>query len=428
MKKLNFLIRNISNNSFIICANISKKYFSSSKLINFNQQNIKETNLKIIRNSHITQTKMFSMENGSKHDNELEYIDKEKKLAILKMEYELLKFDMSSRINTSDNPDTFIPDEETHNNSSTSHSYSVHKVPSVVTDIQWENLLNLPSKQQRVKYYRYLFKNEMSTANYKAKKDKQVKKRYEIRKSVLDEQAGHILYGLKENSMFFYIREAKMKNFFAHRLALNKVIGEPNLVLDMEFDKHMNLYEKGETANQIREMHHLNRSNKQPFNILFCNCHKMNPNQNSNGQISTKSESLLDIIQKRMVDIENAFIEATDKSYLDLFPHENLIYLSPNAPNYMEVYDPFATYVIGALVEKSSSKPYSLAKAKREKVKTWGLGKKDLPLNHVMGILLDIKNTGDWNVALKHIPRRKLYNYQDNTDIQDKRFKNILKF
>lgn len=39
----------------------------------------------------------------------------------------------------------------------------------------------------------------------------------------------------------------------------------------------------------------------------------------------------------------------------------------------------------------------------------WGLGStKTLPLNHMLSILLDLKYTNDWNIALQHIPRRKL--------------------
>lgn len=63
--------------------------------------------------------------------------------------------------------------------------------------------------------------------------------------------------------------------------------------------------------------------------------------------------------------------------------------------------------------------PLSLAKAKRDGLKMaklpldryleWAPGsKKNLNINHMIPILLDLKLTKNWEIALKHIPRRKL--------------------
>lgn len=68
---------------------------------------------------------------------------------------------------------------------------------------------------------------------------------------------------------------------------------------------------------------------------------------------------------------------------------------------------------------QSNSEPLSLAKAKREGLKmakfpldrylTWGSGSgKSLTMNQVISILLDVKTTGDWKFALRHVPRRKI--------------------
>lgn len=66
-----------------------------------------------------------------------------------------------------------------------------------------------------------------------------------------------------------------------------------------------------------------------------------------------------------------------------------------------------------------NNEPLSLAKAKRDGIKMaklpldryleWAPGsKKNLNINHMIPILLDLKLTGDWEFSLKHIPRRKL--------------------
>lgn len=66
-----------------------------------------------------------------------------------------------------------------------------------------------------------------------------------------------------------------------------------------------------------------------------------------------------------------------------------------------------------------NNEPLSLAKAKRDGLKMaklpldryleWAPGsKKNLNINHMIPILLDLKLFGDWTYALRHIPRRKL--------------------
>lgn len=66
-----------------------------------------------------------------------------------------------------------------------------------------------------------------------------------------------------------------------------------------------------------------------------------------------------------------------------------------------------------------NNEPLSLAKAKRDGIKMaklpldryleWAPGsKKNLNINHMVPILLDLKLTGDWEFSLRHIPRRKL--------------------
>lgn len=66
-----------------------------------------------------------------------------------------------------------------------------------------------------------------------------------------------------------------------------------------------------------------------------------------------------------------------------------------------------------------NKKPLSLAKAKRlglrmarlplDQYLQWGAGSgKSLTLNQMINILLDLKQSGDWSHALRHVPRRKI--------------------
>lgn len=74
-----------------------------------------------------------------------------------------------------------------------------------------------------------------------------------------------------------------------------------------------------------------------------------------------------------------------------------------------------------------NNEPLSLAKAKREGLRMaklpldrylqWGSGSgKSLTLNQVINIMNDMKVTGDWAHSLRHVPKRKLaeFNIDEN--------------
>lgn len=81
---------------------------------------------------------------------------------------------------------------------------------------------------------------------------------------------------------------------------------------------------------------------------------------------------------------------------------------------------------------KVNQAPLSLAKAKKENLKMaklpldkylqWGSGSgKSLTINQVASILLDIKKTGDWQYALRHVPRRKIVDMEAFSSIAENR-------
>lgn len=109
-------------------------------------------------------------------------------------------------------------------------------------------------------------------------------------------------------------------------------------------------------------------------------------------------------------------------SYLDMFPPEKLVYLSPDSTNIMGKYDPDAIYVIGGIVDVSMTRPLSLAKAKKQRIQHAKLplghyvpefrpGSSQAFALHVIGdILLTLKETNDWKAAFSKIPSRYITN------------------
>jgi ribonuclease P protein 1 len=55
----------------------------------------------------------------------------------------------------------------------------------------------------------------------------------------------------------------------------------------------------------------------------------------------------------RRAPVENLCVEATESSYLDLFPKEKLIYLSPDSDVEMTSFDHDAVYIIGGIIDLS---------------------------------------------------------------------------
>lgn len=103
---------------------------------------------------------------------------------------------------------------------------------------------------------------------------------------------------------------------------------------------------------------------------------------------------------------------------MDLYPRENIVYLTPHCDTELKDYDSDNVYIIGGIVDKSLREPLTLAKAKRDKVKMAKLpldrhlnmkGAKSLTLNSMVSILLDWRIEKDWKSVLeRYVPRRKI--------------------
>lgn len=181
------------------------------------------------------------------------------------------------------------------------------------------------------------------------------------------------------------------------------------LVLDCSYDQHMTTREAINAAKQLMFCFAENRYHDEPFDLFLCNAKPE----------STTMRHLHSHIPTMM---EPHFpLNVHEASYLDLFPKDQLVYLTPHCKTDMSEYNPDLIYIVGAMVDTVNNEPLSLAKAKREGIQMarlpldrylqWGAGSgKSLTLNQMTHILLDLKKTGDWNKSLEHVPRRKIFN------------------
>lgn len=285
-------------------------------------------------------------------------------------------------------------------------------VPSKVGPKQWKELLALPSPGSRRRHYNFLFINEMKSQNERIKKQQ----RREERMKVLEESGqmwgergddpNGVIYGLGRNSLFLRLYDTTVNRFHHNKVAQAMRFGRP-LVLDCSYDEFMTPRESKNCAKQIELMLSQNRSHNEPFDLHLCNASR-----------DSRLMQYLIKINPALYDDTHP-IHVTDKSYLDVFPHKELVYLTPNAREELEEFSEDEIYIIGAMVDRSDPRPLSMAKAKRENLRmkklpldkhlVWGLGGKSLTINQMVAIMLDIRATGgDWKVALDHVPKRKL--------------------
>lgn len=241
-----------------------------------------------------------------------------------------------------------------------------NRVPSVINPNQMKELLELKGFMARRKKYRYYFLKELLPKIDKEKKEmKRLKKLEELKMRDEQEDSDHLQYGLNKNTILLYIRDQSVSRYYALRQSYALMFGQ-SLVFDLGFKNEMNPRELTNMVDQLQLAYSLNKIDKDPFNLHFTN-------------VDPVSHGKLKLAMPQIEDASN-MITITDKSYTELFPKKQLIYLSPDAPKVLKSYDPDTVYIIGGIVDLGNEAKLTMSKAKRE-----GIAMAKLPLeDHLM--------------------------------------------
>jgi len=205
-----------------------------------------------------------------------------------------------------------------------------------------------------------------------------------------------------------YLNNQYMGKFLNKRLVARREISQP-LIVDMRFsDPKQNKFHN--VIDQLQSLHTINKSSADPFRMIHVNL-----------QQDSLFEKKFVAMVKKTDGMEGETFEYTRKSYFDLSPvvsPEEIVYLSPDADEHLEEFNPRSVYVIGALVDSSSSRWLTKTTAYNEKIAVKSLplkeylnfggvtARKDLNLDTVLNILLRLKKTNSWIEALKEVPHR----------------------
>lgn len=306
------------------------------------------------------------------------------------------------------------------------------QVPENITDEQLETLAELTTKSSKKKYLKYLaIKEGHKKANREKKEKKKAEKFAEINKEEVGPADG--LEDVEEGEGEPKLRNTYLLQFWtrsidralAWRAAQAMRFGQP-LVFDMSYDRHMMRREMENTISQLMESEGWNRRSVDPFHLHFCN---LQPD-------GAYHRELLKRYGQETWD--RLFITSSSQRHVDIFPREDLVYLTADSPNVLSKYDHSKVYIIGALVDRSIQSGVSLANAKRLNLSTarlpldeylhWEIGAKNLTLDQMIRIMMTAKETGSWKKALEFVPKRKhdgfhQHRRQDGTQRIEKAFK-----
>ncbi|XP_047218664.1 tRNA methyltransferase 10 homolog C [Girardinichthys multiradiatus] len=299
-------------------------------------------------------------------------------------------------------------------------------VPQEMTEEEVQTLTDLTTKSSRKKYLKYLAIKE---GHKLARKEKQQQKKAD-REALMKEsemldsstevegdQDGHKI----KNTMFLQFWDRSLDKLLAWRTAQAMQFGQP-IVFDMSYESNMSRREMENTVSQLLEVEGWNRRAVEPFHLHFCNLHP--------GGLYKK-----ELLKRYGAETwDRLLITSTEQQYIDVFPREELVYLTADSPNVLHRFDHSKVYIIGALVDRSIQSGLSLANAKRLKLTTarlpldqflyWDMGAKNLTLDQMIRIMLTIKDTGKWEEALQFVPKRKhdgFYQKQTKTEVLNNR-------
>jgi len=287
-----------------------------------------------------------------------------------------------------------------------------------IQSYQWLDLLQLRGPKMRSNYHRHIF---LKQHKRNSAREKKIAKRIEFEERIA--KSG----GEKPQSSFkahphgrFFLRIFKGTRLTEqnHRVASSLMYGRP-LVFDFDYVQHMRPQDVANTGRQMKQVVAINRELLEPFHLYFVNC----PEDNEIYMSMKYQHSDLDTL-----NTAESFVTVTDKSYADLFPKRDLVYLTPQGETTLKGYNRSDIFIIGGFNDKANPKPISFARAKEENIRTARLpldgfvGHREMTLDCMMKVMGTFEETRQWRQALEHIPLKKTVARKERTSYEPKIF------
>ena len=286
-------------------------------------------------------------------------------------------------------------------------------VPFEMLDEWWAELLySCYTMSSRKKTYRYFKKLEIY-------KELKIERRNKVDQLKLEKSDG---MKRSVNTIFLkLIKSTQMKYYYA-RCAQAMIFGRP-FVVDMSYESYMSNKDTRSFIDQLLEGYGNNHHRLEPCDLVLTN---FDPNG---------------FVFKKICYLHQTpdclFAKTSEQSYVDLFPKERLVYLSPHAEDELLEDDEDNIYIIGGFVDtgREAHRPLSYARAQKDNIRTarlpidryllWKQGSKSLTINQTMDIMIEFMHTKDWNKAFRCVPKRKIMTEQDTRERKFRRPKHF---
>ncbi|XP_040579505.1 mitochondrial ribonuclease P protein 1 homolog [Lepeophtheirus salmonis] len=232
-----------------------------------------------------------------------------------------------------------------------------------------------------------------------------------------DIQDGKIVYGLGHNSLLLrYLGKYMDVNLNWNTIREFDPINGSPLVIDLSFlktlkEKHARSFIHSELFYGIS----WNKNARSPYAIHLT---EFDPSCEHCCYLKDTYPHLFDPLSPVLI---------TEKSYLDLFPKENLLYLSPDSKQDLNSFRGSDIPIIGAIVDPSGNQPLTLGKAKKQGIRHARLPMKKmiglnarLNVDHMIAIMCEWKNSRDWLSAFRFVPSRFFSNRQKSAAVLNK--------
>lgn len=157
-------------------------------------------------------------------------------------------------------------------------------------------------------------------------------------------------------------RERKLRKLNTMENSSNKV----SVAIDFDYDELMSDKDIAKCVKQLLRVYTLNRKSSMPIQLHYTSLNETNRVK----QALAKN-----------IGYENWDVNIHQETYLDLFSHDRIVYLSSESENVLEELDPNAVYIIGGLVDHNHHKGLSLDRAEKKSLKT-----ARLPLNEYISM------------------------------------------
>lgn len=188
----------------------------------------------------------------------------------------------------------------------------------------------------RRKYLNYIFVKEKRQIY--AKEKKEARKLHRLEKDNVNIDEPH------KFSCHIPLRDKYMKWWNG----IQALTSNTQVIVDLDFEQTR--HEQTNAASQIMMMWGDNIQHLQPLNLHFTSIH-----MNSKFVAAIKPGS-------------KVFVTAHEEHYLDIFPHKDLVYLSPDGPP-LKTFDISCVYIIGGLVDKAGRPKLTFANSRKHGIR-----------------------------------------------------------